>query len=74
MNFRYSKKKSCFISFFTFILLLLSRTGNSQVKTWEGTIVIPTYGWEEDVNPKFWANGRWCQRRNYSEGFNNVSI
>ena len=26
-----------------------------QVKAWEGTITIPTYGWEEDVNPKFWA-------------------
>lgn len=27
----------------------------SQVKTWEGTLVIPTYGWENDVNPKFWG-------------------
>ncbi len=27
----------------------------SQVKVWEGTITIPTYGWEDDVNPKFWA-------------------
>ncbi len=27
----------------------------SQVKAWEGTITIPTYGWEDDVNPKFWA-------------------
>ena len=26
-----------------------------QVKAWEGTIVIPTYSWEDDVNPKFWA-------------------
>ncbi|MCD6333429.1 MAG: DUF5107 domain-containing protein, partial [Bacteroidales bacterium] len=26
-----------------------------QVKAWEGTITIPTYGWEDDVNPKFWA-------------------
>jgi tetratricopeptide (TPR) repeat protein len=23
--------------------------------TWEGTITIPTYPWEEDINPKFWA-------------------
>jgi tetratricopeptide (TPR) repeat protein len=27
----------------------------SPVKAWEGTITIPTYGWEDDVNPKFWA-------------------
>jgi tetratricopeptide (TPR) repeat protein len=27
----------------------------AQVKTWEGTITIPTYGWENDVNPKFWG-------------------
>jgi hypothetical protein len=33
----------------------LSNFGYSQVKSWEGTIVIPTYRWEEDVNPKFWA-------------------
>ena len=26
-----------------------------QVKIGEGTITIPTYPWEEDVNPKFWA-------------------
>lgn len=24
-------------------------------RAWEGEIVIPTYGWEEDINPKFWA-------------------
>lgn len=27
----------------------------AKVKAWEGTITIPTYGWAEDVNPKFWA-------------------
>lgn len=30
-------------------------TLSAQVKAWEGTITIPTYGWEDDVNPKFWA-------------------
>ncbi len=40
---------------FTFSLILMSAFGYSQVKTWEGTIAIPTYKWEEDVNPKFWA-------------------
>lgn len=27
----------------------------AKAKAWEGTITIPTYGWSEDVNPKFWA-------------------
>jgi len=26
-----------------------------DVKAWEGTMTIPTYPWEDDVNPKFWA-------------------
>jgi len=26
-----------------------------EVKVWEGTIMIPTYPWEDDINPKFWA-------------------
>ena len=27
----------------------------ADVRAWEGTITIPTYTWEDDVNPKFWA-------------------
>ncbi len=27
----------------------------AEVRAWEGTITIPTYPWEDDVNPKFWA-------------------
>ncbi len=27
----------------------------AEVRTWEGTLTIPTYPWEDDVNPKFWA-------------------
>mgnify|MGYP005839862435 FL=1 len=27
----------------------------AEVRTWEGSITIPTYPWEDDVNPKFWA-------------------
>ncbi|MHC4398496.1 MAG: DUF5107 domain-containing protein, partial [Planctomycetota bacterium] len=27
----------------------------AQVKAWEGTLTIPTYPWQDDVNPKFWA-------------------
>jgi len=26
-----------------------------EVKAWQGSITIPTYLWQEDVNPKFWA-------------------
>ena len=28
---------------------------SAEVKAWQGTITIPTYGWEEDINPKLWA-------------------
>ncbi len=55
MNSRYSGKKLIFNLFFTLSFILLSKFGYGQVKGWEGSIVIPTYGWEEDVNPKFWA-------------------
>ena len=27
----------------------------AQSKAWRGTIALPTYSWEEDINPKFWA-------------------
>ncbi|MCX7426985.1 MAG: DUF5107 domain-containing protein [Planctomycetia bacterium] len=27
----------------------------AEVKAWKGTIVIPTYPWQDDLNPKFWA-------------------
>ena len=26
-----------------------------EVKAWQGTLTIPTYTWENDINPKFWA-------------------
>jgi tetratricopeptide (TPR) repeat protein len=35
--------------------LVTSTPGWAKVKAWEGTINIPTYGWEDDINPKFWA-------------------
>jgi len=37
------------------LLLALSGLGRAEVQAWKGTITIPTYGWAEDVNPKFWA-------------------
>jgi len=54
-------KNSFLFKSFVIILLVSTFLSSSlvrvygQVKVWEGTIVIPTYGWEEDVNPKFWA-------------------
>lgn len=35
--------------------LLAAAEPNSAVRAWEGTISIPTYPWEDDINPKFWA-------------------
>ena len=37
------------------LVLTLSSLCRAEVKAWEGTITIPTYGWAEDVNPKLWA-------------------
>ncbi len=37
------------------LLSVLPGLSLARVKAWEGTITIPTNGWAEDVNPKFWA-------------------
>ena len=37
------------------ILLAAAATARGEVRAWQGTITIPTYGWQEDINPKFWA-------------------
>lgn len=37
------------------LILIQIPAAYGQVKAWEGTVTIPTYGWEDDVNPKFWA-------------------
>ena len=36
-------------------LSVLPRLSEARVRAWEETVTIPTYGWAEDVNPKFWA-------------------
>ena len=38
-------------------VLLFSAWGSAAADTraWKGTITIGTYGWAEDINPKFWA-------------------
>ena len=38
-----------------FVMFLQGPAVYCQVRAWEGTITIPTYGWQDDVNPKFWA-------------------
>ena len=48
-------KYFCIALTFVGLTLTLSSQSRANVKAWEGTITIPTYGWEEDVNPKFWA-------------------
>jgi hypothetical protein len=55
MKLSHSRTKQYYNVLFAFSFVLLSNFGYGQVKSWEGTIIIPTYRWEEDVNPKFWA-------------------
>jgi tetratricopeptide (TPR) repeat protein len=44
---------------FVFATLVLSPVtvgyASTKAKAWEGTLTIPTYPWQEDINPKFWA-------------------
>ncbi|MFV2068531.1 MAG: DUF5107 domain-containing protein [Pirellulales bacterium] len=37
------------------LVVTLASDVAAEGKAWEGTVSIPTYPWEEDVNPKFWA-------------------
>ena len=48
-------KRGVAVSLAIGLVLLLPRSSRADVKAWEGTITIPTYPWEEDINPKFWA-------------------
>ena len=36
-------------------LMVASSRAWAEVRAWEGVVTIPTYPWEEDDNPKFWA-------------------
>lgn len=38
-----------------FAIGLAAVSARAEVRAWEGELTIPTYPWEEDVNPKFWA-------------------
>jgi tetratricopeptide (TPR) repeat protein len=48
-------KYLCLALFSIGLSLMIPGQSRAKVKAWEGTITIPTYGWAEDVNPKFWA-------------------
>src|SRR4030042_14552 len=47
------------VKYFCLVLLfnglVLAGRSYAKAKAWEGAVTIPTYGWAEDVNPKFWA-------------------
>jgi tetratricopeptide (TPR) repeat protein len=48
-------KHSCFVLLPVAVLSVFAGRCYPETKAWEGTIVIPTYGWSDDVNPQFWA-------------------
>ena len=48
-------KHFCLIFLFSGLSLILPKHSWAKTRAWEGKITIPTYGWLEDVNPKFWA-------------------
>lgn len=50
----YRIKKHSFL-FFLLAFYILSHSAWCGVRTWEGTLTIPTYPWKEDTNPKFFA-------------------
>jgi len=50
----FNQSRNIFVLSILFCFIQI-QVANGQVKAWEGTISIPTYGWEDDVNPKFWA-------------------
>jgi tetratricopeptide (TPR) repeat protein len=49
------RKNFCLVLSSIGLVLLLSGQSRAKVKAWEGTLTIPTYGWQDDVNPKLWA-------------------
>ena len=40
---------------FLAVLLCSGRCAGAEVRAWADELTIPTYVWQEDVNPKFWA-------------------
>jgi hypothetical protein len=52
---RHLFKYFCLVLLSTGLILMFPGQSRAKVKAWQGAITIPTYGWAEDVNPKFWA-------------------
>jgi tetratricopeptide (TPR) repeat protein len=48
-------KRLLFVQLLAGLWVLLPSVSPAAVKGWKGTVTIPTYVWEDDVNPKFWA-------------------
>ena len=48
------KRATCLLLFAT-LTTVASGSSFAAVRASKGTVTIPTYPWEEDVNPKFWA-------------------
>lgn len=57
MKFAQLKKVIHFILISGFLFIFSHQSSLGQAKAWEGTITIPTYGFECDINPKFWSMG-----------------
>ncbi len=38
-------------------VMALGKSTRGDVRAWEGEVTIPTYVWQEDINPTFWALG-----------------
>jgi len=55
MMMRGSVRSAITIALFVASSFLLPSSSLAEVKVWEETVTIPTYPWEDDVNPKFWA-------------------
>ncbi len=50
-----SNRNLCISLLVVVLVLCVAGAGLAKVRAWQGTITIPTYGWSEDINPKFWA-------------------
>ncbi len=52
---RKSNRNPCICLLVIVLVLSVAGAGWAKVRAWQGAITIPTYGWSEDINPKFWA-------------------
>lgn len=52
---RGSERTAMTIAALVGLSFVLPASSLAEVEVWEGTVTIPTYPWEDDVNPKFWA-------------------